>query len=105
MPVNQNGLLIGDDPSKSTQSSGSGTAGGNAPGQQGQQNAFGPVTPGQIQTTGAAVAAPSVQQFAFNPKYAAQSQGLDQLLADKQQQRQNDLFAAQQSYDRNVADA
>lgn len=107
MPINQYGQMVSDDQNRLGVSGTGIIDAGNAAAQQGgtQQNAFGTVTPGQISSAGAAPVAPPVQNFNFNAKYAAQNQGLEQLLADKQMEQQNQLFAASQDYERQRTDA
>ena len=55
--------------------------------------------------TGAQAVIPEVQQFAFNPQYAAQSQALDRLLASKEQERGNALTALDQNWQRQRGEA
>src|SRR5215471_12548156 len=106
MPINQYGQNVQDDQNKlGTSGTALGDAGTQNAGQQGQQNAFSNVTPGQISAASAAPVVPTVQQFAFNPTYAARSQALEQAIADKNLEQNNQLFAAQQDFDRQKADA
>lgn len=107
MAINQYGQQVSDDQNKlGTSGTGIIDSGSQQQGGQTTQNPFGGgITPGQISAASAAPVTPTVQQFAFNPKYAAQSQALEQLLADRQLEQNNQLFAAQQDFDRQKADA
>lgn len=106
MPINQYGQTVNDDQNKlGTSGTGNIDAGNQQANSQAQQNVFGSVTPGSISAASAAPVTPTVQQFAFNPQYAAKSQALEQMLADKQLEQGNQLFAAQQDFDRQKSNA
>jgi hypothetical protein len=66
-------------------------------------NPFG--QPRTITPLGAAAAIPQVQQFAFNPKYAAQSTAIEQALANQDLNRQNQLGAVDVDLGRAKGDA
>jgi hypothetical protein len=106
MPVNQYGLPTTDENNPLGTSSTSPTPGNNSQGaQQESGSPFGGVASNQVNAAGAAPVAPPITNFAYNEKYAAQNQVLEQLLADKQREKQNQLFASQESFDRNVGEA
>jgi hypothetical protein len=90
----------GANPAGIAQTGGSAQQQGSAP----PVNPFAGAAPA-ISGVGAQAVIPEVQQFAFNPQYAAQSQALDRLLANKGQERDNSLVALDQNWQRQRGDA
>lgn len=103
MPAtNQFGLLVQDDPNKrSTTAQAGGTPG--APDQP-LSNPFQGTAP-SLGPAGAGVVTPSVQQYAFNPKFSAMDQALQSRLADAGMQRGNDIGALDQQYTSQIQDS
>ena len=104
MPVSKYGLLEEDPSAPGSQGTGnisnvSPNQGSNAA----NLNPFG--TPRAVAPLGAEIAIPQVQQFAFNPKYAAQSTAIEHALANQDLTRQNQLGAIDADWTRAKADA
>jgi hypothetical protein len=104
MPISKYGLLE-DDPN-----AGGATGAANVSGvtQNPGANAANLNPFGQARTVtplGAAAVIPQVQQFAFNPKYAAQSTAIEQALANQDLNRQNQLGAVDADLGRATGEA
>lgn len=104
--VNQYGLLEEEGPSSNPAAGIAQTGGGNPQSSINptQTNPFAGRAP-TLSAAGAQAVIPEVQQFAFNPNYAAQSQALDRLLATKDQERGNALSALDQNWQRQRGEA